>query len=95
MVREILTIGIGQAGIQLSQAIWRQYCVEHNIECDGSFKPYWYKRGPTKYRISRPDTSFLEFFEESDSNQFVPRSILGIIIRFPFPSLNKIHLSPK
>ena len=31
MVRELLTINIGQAGIQLSQSVWKQYNAEHKI----------------------------------------------------------------
>ena len=31
MVREVLTINIGQAGIQLGQNIWKQYNAEHKI----------------------------------------------------------------
>ena len=31
MVREVLTINVGQAGIQLGQSIWKQYNAEHQI----------------------------------------------------------------
>eukprot|EP00484_Ammonia_sp_Unknown_P001022 CAMPEP_0197019730 /NCGR_PEP_ID=MMETSP1384-20130603/318_1 /TAXON_ID=29189 /ORGANISM="Ammonia sp." /LENGTH=45 /DNA_ID= /DNA_START= /DNA_END= /DNA_ORIENTATION= len=35
MVREVLTLNVGQCGIQLGQAVWEQYCAEHAIEVDG------------------------------------------------------------
>jgi len=63
MVREVLTINVGQAGIQLGQAIWRQYIAEHNIDNGGK------RVGDTK------DVTFKCFFEETGSGQFVPRNI--------------------
>jgi tubulin alpha len=35
-VREILSISVGQAGVQAGNAIWRQYIGEHGINADGS-----------------------------------------------------------
>ena len=35
MVREVLTLNVGQCGIQLGQAVWEQYCDEHNIDITG------------------------------------------------------------
>ena len=35
MVREVLTVNVGQCGIQLGQAVWEQYCAEHNIDTTG------------------------------------------------------------
>ena len=31
MAREIITVNVGQAGVQLGQRIWRQYNAEHFI----------------------------------------------------------------
>jgi len=64
MVREVLTINVGQAGIQLGQAVWRQYNGEHSIDDSGK-------------RINKEDkdTSFLVFYEETGSGQFVPRNV--------------------
>ena len=31
MVREVLTINVGQCGIQMGSTIWKQYCAEHGI----------------------------------------------------------------
>jgi tubulin alpha len=62
MVREVLTLNIGQAGIQLGNAIWEQYCAEHGISTTG-------------HKDDKEDKSFLCFFEETGSGQFVPRNL--------------------
>ena len=61
-VREILSVGVGQAGVQLGQEVWRQYCAEHQINPNGT-------------RDSEEDATFLTFFEETGSGQFVPRNM--------------------
>jgi len=61
--REVLTINVGQAGIQLSSGVWAQYCCEHNINRNGTLTD------------ERTDKSFQTFFEEQKSGQFVPRNI--------------------
>jgi hypothetical protein len=30
-IREIITISVGQAGVQLGGQVWEQYCAEHQI----------------------------------------------------------------
>jgi len=35
-MREIISIHIGQAGIQVGNACWELYCLEHGIEPDGT-----------------------------------------------------------
>lgn len=34
-MREIISIHIGQAGIQVGNACWELYCLEHGIKPDG------------------------------------------------------------
>ena len=29
MVREVITVSVGQAGVQLGQNVWQEYCFEH------------------------------------------------------------------
>jgi tubulin alpha len=64
MVREVLTINVGQAGIQLGQSVWAQYNAEHIIDPAG-------KRAPNAPK----DDSFKVFYEETGSGQFVPRNL--------------------
>jgi len=61
--REVLTVNVGQAGIQLGNAVWAQYCAEHNIGKSGKLK----EEAKDKY--------FTTFFEETGTGQFVPRNI--------------------
>jgi tubulin alpha len=64
MVREVLTIGVGQCGIQLGQQVWEQYCAEHDIDKVGKMKD-------TKKKIQ-----FQCFFQEAGGGQFVPRNLM-------------------
>lgn len=34
-MREVISIHIGQAGIQVGNACWELYCIEHGIQPDG------------------------------------------------------------
>lgn len=64
MVREVLTISVGQGGIQLGNSVWDQYCEEHKIETDGS-----------RNDLIKDDKSFTTFFDETQCGQYVPRNI--------------------
>ncbi len=63
MVREVLTVNVGQAGIQLGQSVWLQYQAEHGLDNTGN------------QTEKTEDDSFKVFYEESGSGQFVPRNI--------------------
>ena len=63
MVREVLTISIGQAGVQLGDAVWQQYCAEHGVTATGN--------NPD----TKDDGSFRCFFEETNGGLFVPRNL--------------------
>jgi len=62
--REVISISVGQAGIQLGNAVWSQYCAEHKINPDGTLADG-----------APEDKYFTTFFEESGAGQFVPRQI--------------------
>lgn len=42
--REIISIHLGQAGIQMGASLWEQYCKEHKIGLDGVRKEKRYKQ---------------------------------------------------
>jgi len=67
-MREIITIHVGQAGIQLGNACWELFCLEHNIQPDG------YKSSEST--ISEDD-AFATFFSEdtATSKKYTARSI--------------------
>jgi len=66
--REVLTVNVGQAGIQLGNAVWTQYCSEHKIKPDGTLE-----NDAADGKDS--DKYFTTFFEETGTGQFVPRNI--------------------
>lgn len=38
-MREVISIHIGQAGVQVGNACWELYCLEHGIQPDGQVSP--------------------------------------------------------
>jgi tubulin alpha len=65
MPREVLSIGLGQAGVQLGTAVWAQYNEEHDVDPDG-----------TKQDDYNPDDRQLfTFYEESSTGIIVPRNL--------------------
>jgi len=64
MVREVLTINVGQCGIQMGSTVWVQYCAEHGIEKNGE--------NPSTH----DDGTFQCFFEETGAGQYVPRNLM-------------------
>jgi tubulin alpha len=68
-MREVISIHIGQAGIQVGNACWELYCLEHGISPDGrSFND----KGTNN--CVRDDSSNI-FFSETSAGKLVPRSI--------------------
>ncbi|KAJ5337399.1 uncharacterized protein N7506_005421 [Penicillium brevicompactum] len=65
---EICHIHVGQAGVQLGNAAWELYLLEHNLMPDGHINP----------DISediRKSSSYETFFAEAENGKYVPRSI--------------------
>jgi len=69
--REVISISVGQAGIQLGNAVWEQYSTEHKIQDDGKINP----TDVVKNDKGEPNLYFTTFFEETGAGQFVPRQI--------------------
>ena len=67
MVREVLCLHVGQAGIQMGNACWELFCLEHGIRPNGLMD---LKMLPDGF-----DDSFNTFFSETSSGKFVPRAI--------------------
>ncbi|KAI9270528.1 tubulin alpha-1 chain [Phascolomyces articulosus] len=64
-MRESISIHIGQAGVQIGNACWELYCLEHGISPDG--------RLPEDQLIQ--DRSFETFFSETGTGKYVPRTV--------------------
>ncbi len=67
-MREIISIHVGQAGVQMGNACWELYCLEHGIQPDGQM--------PSDTSIGvEGDDSFNTFFSETRSGKHVPRAV--------------------
>ncbi|GKA39892.1 tubulin alpha-3 chain [Tanacetum coccineum] len=64
-MREIVSIHLGQAGIQVGNSCWELYCLEHGIQPDG--------RMSNNTSSSAANNSFGTFFSEGSSGKYVPR----------------------
>ena len=64
-MREVISIHVGAAGVQLGQACWELYCLEHGIGADGAFAA---GAEPTD------DHAFNTFFSETGAGKHVPRA---------------------
>uniref|UniRef100_A0A8D0GAJ2 Tubulin/FtsZ GTPase domain-containing protein n=1 Tax=Sphenodon punctatus TaxID=8508 RepID=A0A8D0GAJ2_SPHPU len=71
---ECLSIHIGQAGVQMGNACWELYCLEHGIQPDGTIpgNKDIQKKDP---ETDQMDSSFETFFCETSSGKHVPRAV--------------------
>ncbi|KAL4501497.1 hypothetical protein ABPG72_021304 [Tetrahymena utriculariae] len=63
-MEEIISIHIGQSGIQVGNACWELFCLEHDIQPDCKL-----------FQNSKIEDLKTNFFCENQSGQFIPRSI--------------------
>ena len=67
-MREVISLHIGQAGVQMGNACWELYCLEHGIRPDGTM-------GDEEVQTGRNE-SFSTFFSSTGGNQYVPRAVM-------------------
>merc|ERR1711970_642461 len=67
-MRECISVHVGQAGVQMGNAYWELYCLEHGIQPDGQL--------PSDKTIGGGDDSFSTFFMETGSGKHVPRAVI-------------------
>lgn len=66
-MREIISLHIGQAGVQVANACWELYCLEHGIKQSGEL---------TEEKIANPGSDSLStFFSETSGGKHVPRAV--------------------
>ena len=63
-MREVISVHVGQAGVQLGSACWELFCLEHNICSDG-----------TQKIIDPNDQNFKIIFNEFRQERFSPRAV--------------------
>ena len=66
-MREVISIHVGQAGIQVGNACWELFCLEHGIQPDGQM--------PSDKTIGGGDDAFNTFFSETGAGKHVPRCV--------------------
>jgi tubulin alpha len=66
-MREIISLHIGQAGIQVGTGCWELFTVEHGITPEGLM--------PSDKTVGKEDDAFNTFFSETQAGQHVPRAI--------------------
>ncbi len=64
--RECISLHIGQAGVQIGNACWELYCLEHGILANGQMN---------ESLTEVQDDSFNTFFSETVAGKYVPRSV--------------------
>jgi tubulin alpha len=67
IMREVISIHVGQAGIQVGNACWELFCLEHGIQPDGQM--------PSDKTIGGGDDAFNTFFSETGAGKHVPRCV--------------------
>jgi tubulin alpha len=65
--REVISLHIGQAGVQMGNACWELYCLEHGIQPDGLM--------PNDTSLDSETDEFNTFFDETGGGKHVPRAI--------------------
>jgi tubulin alpha len=65
--RECISVHVGQAGVQMGNACWELYCLEHGIQPDGQM--------PSDKTLGGGDDSFNTFFSETGAGKHVPRAV--------------------
>ena len=65
--RECISVHIGQAGVQMGNACWELYCLEHGIQPDGM--------APSDLTVGGGDDAFNTFFAETGAGKHVPRCV--------------------
>ncbi|CAL4913299.1 unnamed protein product [Urochloa decumbens] len=66
-MREIISVHIGQAGIQVGNSCWELYCLEHGIQPDGLM--------PSDTSVGVARDAFNTFFSETGAGKHVPRAL--------------------
>jgi tubulin alpha len=77
-MREVLSIHIGQAGVQIGNSCWELYCLEHGLNQEGLKVSDGVLAEVAEENLSevkRRDDSFGTFFSDTDSGKYVPRAV--------------------
>ena len=68
-MRECISIHIGQAGVQMGNACWELFCLEHGLQPDGLL-------ASNVDANAQSEQSFGTFFNETGAGKYVPRAVM-------------------
>jgi len=71
-MREVISIHIGQAGIQAGSSCWELFCLEHDIQADGTAK----QKNSDAMNPTAANKDANVFFQETGKGKFVPRNLM-------------------
>ncbi|VBB26052.1 unnamed protein product [Acanthocheilonema viteae] len=60
-MREVISLHVGQAGVQIGNACWELYCLEHGVQPDGML--------PSDESLGIEDCSYNTFFSETQADE--------------------------
>lgn len=66
-MREVISVHVGQCGVQIGNGCWELYCLEHGITPDGQM--------PGDTTFGECTDAFNTFFSETSSGKHVPRAV--------------------
>lgn len=82
ITRECISIHVGQAGVQMGNACWELYCLEHGIHPSGYLKEETQgtllnctSAAASSLAVDGDETSFNAFFRETSAGKHVPRAV--------------------
>jgi tubulin alpha len=84
-MREVLSLHIGQAGVQIGEACWELFTLEHGLNGDGTLMPG-----------TKIDDNMKTFFSDTKSGKVVPRALFvdfeqSVIDRIKNGAYNKLY----
>ncbi|XP_073975139.1 tubulin alpha-8 chain-like [Rhodnius prolixus] len=89
-MREVISVHVGQAGVQLGSICWRLYCLEHGLNIDGTFIgrdqsltsanlresfEQMNVKEKTDFAKNGPSEGFYSFFSENANGNYSPRAV--------------------
>jgi tubulin alpha len=75
IMREIISISIGQAGVQVGNQCWELFCLEHGIQPDGMMSLTNHSNNKSSSITNDDNNAFSTFFNETGSGKHVPRAV--------------------
>lgn len=70
-MREVISVHIGQAGVQIGNECWELFCLEHGIQPNGQVT------SESEQSAKQDSSSLTTFFSETSNGGYVPRALFA------------------